>query len=258
MRADAVEAVAEVAEGRTWALALLRRADDRRRGALKAHDHRRDAAIVALQAARLSVRRGRSRGRPRTHRQGPRRRGLARRHPAAVARGALRARAGPRAIVGTRATTSGPGSPTCTRGSRRSAASTSRAPSSGTAAPWRSRGSGSRSTEGSPALAYEWSERARALVGRVTPVRPPADERLAADCSPSCGCCTPPTRRRTLPTAAVSTSCATGSVSRAGTATGAARSASPRPSRRSRPSWPPPTPASWRTSRSTGGSPRSS
>ena len=35
--------------------------------------------------------------------------------------------------------------------------------------------------EGSPALAYEWSERARALVGRVTPVRPPADEQLAAE-----------------------------------------------------------------------------
>ena len=47
------------------------------------------------------------------------------------------------------------------------------------AAPWRSRGSGSRSTEGSPALAYEWSERARALVARVTPVRPPADEQQA-------------------------------------------------------------------------------
>ena len=35
--------------------------------------------------------------------------------------------------------------------------------------------------EGSPELAFEWSERARALVGRVAPVRPPADERLAAD-----------------------------------------------------------------------------
>ena len=111
--------------------------------------------------------------------------------------------------------------------------------------------------EGSPALAYEWSERARALVGRVTPVRPPADEQQAGR-SPSCGSCTPPTRHRTQPMAGVSTSCATGSVSRAGTATAAARSASPRPSRRSRPSWPPPTPVSWRTSRSTGGSPRSS
>lgn len=30
-------------------------------------------------------------------------------------------------------------------------------------------------------LVYEWSERARALVGRVPPVRPPADEELAAD-----------------------------------------------------------------------------
>ena len=33
--------------------------------------------------------------------------------------------------------------------------------------------------DGSPALAYEWSERARALVARVTPVRPPADEQQA-------------------------------------------------------------------------------
>ncbi len=35
--------------------------------------------------------------------------------------------------------------------------------------------------DSSPTLAYEWSERARALVGRVTPVRPPADEGLAAE-----------------------------------------------------------------------------
>ena len=34
---------------------------------------------------------------------------------------------------------------------------------------------------GRPALVFEWSERARALVGRVTPVRPPADEQVAAD-----------------------------------------------------------------------------
>jgi len=35
--------------------------------------------------------------------------------------------------------------------------------------------------DGAPALAYEWSERSRALVGRVTPVRPPADEKMAAE-----------------------------------------------------------------------------
>jgi len=35
--------------------------------------------------------------------------------------------------------------------------------------------------EHSPELAYEWSERARALVSRVTPVRPPADRQLAAE-----------------------------------------------------------------------------
>lgn len=34
---------------------------------------------------------------------------------------------------------------------------------------------------GDPALVFEWSERARALVGRVTPVRPPADEQVSRD-----------------------------------------------------------------------------
>ncbi|MCW2849428.1 MAG: Tetratricopeptide 2 repeat protein, partial [Marmoricola sp.] len=34
---------------------------------------------------------------------------------------------------------------------------------------------------GDPALVFEWSERARALVGRVSPVRPPADEQVADD-----------------------------------------------------------------------------
>ncbi len=35
--------------------------------------------------------------------------------------------------------------------------------------------------DGDPALLLEWSERARALVGRVTPVRPPADAQTARD-----------------------------------------------------------------------------
>ena len=35
--------------------------------------------------------------------------------------------------------------------------------------------------QGDPALVFEWSERARALVGRVSPVRPPADEQVASD-----------------------------------------------------------------------------
>ena len=35
--------------------------------------------------------------------------------------------------------------------------------------------------DGRPGLAYEWSERARALVGRVAPVRSPADPQVAAD-----------------------------------------------------------------------------
>jgi hypothetical protein len=37
--------------------------------------------------------------------------------------------------------------------------------------------------QGDPALVFEWSERARALVGRVSPVRPPADEQVADDLS---------------------------------------------------------------------------
>ena len=36
---------------------------------------------------------------------------------------------------------------------------------------------------GNPDLLYEWSERARTLVGRVSPVRPPADEQVAHDLS---------------------------------------------------------------------------
>ena len=35
--------------------------------------------------------------------------------------------------------------------------------------------------EGDPARLFEWSERARALVGRVAPVHPPADEQVAQD-----------------------------------------------------------------------------
>ena len=35
--------------------------------------------------------------------------------------------------------------------------------------------------QGDPALVFEWSERARALVGRVSPVRPPADAQVASD-----------------------------------------------------------------------------
>ncbi len=35
--------------------------------------------------------------------------------------------------------------------------------------------------DGDPALVFEWSERARALVGRVTPVRAPADDQVAND-----------------------------------------------------------------------------
>ena len=254
-RAEAVEVVAEVGMGRRGP-SLVGRADAVVQE-LRRHGHQREAAIVALQAARVSVRRGllddararidrvrvtedspvatrllwrevrselaQARG-DRRHARDHVRAGLADLHAWQSSFGSL----------DLQSTLVGHGRALALQGLRLALA------------------------EGSPALAYEWSERARALVGRVTPVRPPADEQQAADCSPSCGCCTPPIPRLALQTAAVSTSCATGSVSRAGTATEAARSASPRPSRRCRPSWPPPTPASWRTSRSTGGSPRSS
>jgi tetratricopeptide (TPR) repeat protein len=43
------------------------------------------------------------------------------------------------------------------------------------------RGLESALDDGRPQLLYEWSERARALIGRVTPVRPPRDERIARD-----------------------------------------------------------------------------
>jgi tetratricopeptide (TPR) repeat protein len=43
------------------------------------------------------------------------------------------------------------------------------------------RGLGLALEHGDPALLFEWSERARALVGRVTPVRPPADEQVSRD-----------------------------------------------------------------------------
>ena len=43
------------------------------------------------------------------------------------------------------------------------------------------RGLASALDDGRPELVFEWSERARALVGRVTPVRPPRDEEIAAD-----------------------------------------------------------------------------
>jgi tetratricopeptide (TPR) repeat protein len=43
------------------------------------------------------------------------------------------------------------------------------------------RGLDSALDDGRPELVHEWSERARALVGRVAPVRPPRDQQIAAD-----------------------------------------------------------------------------
>ena len=178
LRADSVATVAEISEGST-SLALLRRADDLV-VTLKAHHHRRDAAILQLQTARLVLHRGeledaRARiGRVRVDEDSPvairllwrevrselaRARGdhrNARRHVQAGLAD-LHAWQSSFGSLDLQSTLVGHGRALAVQGLRLAL------------------------EDGSPALAYEWSERARALVGRVTPVRPPADERLAAD-----------------------------------------------------------------------------
>jgi tetratricopeptide (TPR) repeat protein len=175
-RAEAVEVVAEVGMGRRGP-SLVRRADSIVK-ALRRHGHQREAAIVALQAARVSVRRGllddareridkvrvtedspvatrllwrevrselaQARG-DRRHARRHVRAGLADLHAWQSSFGSL----------DLQSTLVGHGRALALQGLRLALA------------------------EGSPALAYEWSERARALVARVTPVRPPADEQQA-------------------------------------------------------------------------------
>ena len=149
------------------------------RAALQARQHRREAACSSCRPPGWPCAEASS-PTPATGRTGSAYRGLPRRHSPALARGPGRARAARAATVATRATTSGPGSPTCTTGSRRSAASTCRAPWSGTAGPWLCRGCArARGRLAGARLRVVASEPAR-WSRRVTPVRPPADERLAA------------------------------------------------------------------------------
>ncbi|HET9996295.1 MAG TPA: CHAT domain-containing protein [Nocardioides sp.] len=175
-RAEAVELLAEVGMGRHGA-SLVDRADAVALE-LRRHGHQREAAILALQAARVSVRRGllddareridkvrvtedspvatrllwrevrselaEARG-DRRHARDHVRAGLADLHAWQSSFGSL----------DLQSTLVGHGRALALQGLRLALA------------------------EGSPALAYEWSERARALVARVTPVRPPADEQQA-------------------------------------------------------------------------------
>ena len=127
-------------------------------------------------------------------RQGPRRRGLARRHAAALAGGAVRARRDRGRPSDRPPSTSAPG---CSdlhawQSSFGSLDLQSTLVGHGRALALQGLRLG-RSRTGARSSSYEWSERARALVGRVAPVRPPHDERWPPT-SPSCGCCTPPTR----------------------------------------------------------------
>jgi tetratricopeptide (TPR) repeat protein len=175
-RAEAVEVVAEVGMGRRGP-SLVRRADSIVK-ALRRHGHQREAAIVALQAARVSVRRGllddaRERiDKVRVTEDSPVatrllwrevRSELAqarcdRRHARRHVRAGLADLHAWQSSFGSldlQSTLVGHGRALALQGLRLALA------------------------EGSPALAYEWSERARALVARVTPVRPPADEQQA-------------------------------------------------------------------------------
>ena len=175
-RAEAVEVVAEVGMGRRRP-SLVTRADAVVEE-LRRHGHQREAAIVALQAARVSVRRGllanaRERiDKVRVTEDSPvatrllwrevrselaEARGDGRHARAHVAAGLadLHAWQSSFGSLDLQSTLVGHGRALALQGLRLALA------------------------EGSSALAYEWSERARALVARVTPVRPPADEQQA-------------------------------------------------------------------------------
>jgi hypothetical protein len=177
-RAEAVEVLAEVAMGRRSS-SLVARADAVA-AELGQHGHHRDVAIVSLQAARLAVRRGELDdagariARVRVTEDSPLairllwrevRSELARarndhRHARDHVRAGLADLHAWQSSFGSldlQSTLVGHGRDLAMQGLRLAL------------------------EVGSPALAYEWSERARALVARVTPVRPPADERLAAE-----------------------------------------------------------------------------
>ena len=177
-RAEAVEVLAEVGMGRRNP-ALVARADEVA-AELSRHGYRRESSIVALQAARLALRRGElaeARNRLRrvrvtedssvatrllwrevraelAHARGDNRR--ARDHVAAGLQD-LHAWQSSFGSLDLQSTLVGHGRALALQGLRLAL------------------------EERSPALAYEWSERARALVARVTPVRPPADDHIAAE-----------------------------------------------------------------------------
>jgi len=176
IRADAMEVLAEVGMGRRSA-ALVSRADEVA-AELNHHGYRRESSIVALQAARLAVRRGElTEARHRLQRvrvtedssvatrllwhevraELAHARGNNRRARDLVAAGLddLHAWQSSFGSLDLQSTLVGHGRDLAMQGLRLALA------------------------DGSPSLAYEWSERARALVARVTPVRPPADEQQA-------------------------------------------------------------------------------
>ncbi len=178
LRADAVATVAEIAVG-GWSRALVRKADELV-AVLKAHQHRRDASILQLQSARLALHGGdlsdarRRIDRVRVDEDSPVATRLLWREvrsELARARGdhrnaRLHVRAGLADLhawqssfgsLDLQSTLVGHGRALAMQGLRLAL------------------------EDGSPALAYEWSERARALVTRVAPVRPPTDEQMAAD-----------------------------------------------------------------------------
>ena len=193
---------------------------------LRRHGHHRDATVLELQGARVACARGDLDGartrlrRVRVDASSPVTTRLLWREvraELAQARGDRRQR--PRS-------TSAPASRTCTPGSPRSAASTCRARSSATVVTWPGRGLALALEQGDPELVFEWSERARALVGRVAPVRPPADEQVSPRPDRAARCCRPSSRSGVRPGPGGPRSCASGCGSAGGTARAPARSAS--------------------------------
>ena len=178
LRADAAALVAEISTGAS-SLSLLARAD-RLVEELRIAGHRQDADLLALQAVRVTLARGDLDGassrlrRVRLGEDAPLPTRLlsrevradlatARHHPGR-ARGHVRAGLADlhawQSSFGSldlQSTLVGHGRDLALQGLRLALAS------------------------GSAPLVFEWSERARALVGRVTPVRPPLDEQVAAD-----------------------------------------------------------------------------
>ena len=94
LRAEAVATMAEIGEdARRWPCCVVPTTSPSPLRAASPSPRRGRAAAPGSPAGRAS---GRARGRPRTHRESPRHRGLPRRDAPAVARGALRAGAGAR------------------------------------------------------------------------------------------------------------------------------------------------------------------